>query len=73
MKRQCLKMSDNGQHYTIIRDYDQEFEYALYYHYRDIGKNGYPVNHRKLIDRYVTMYDALSALKEEIFRREMVI
>ena len=66
MTRKVMSISDWNNQFTCIRDTSKEQEYALYTHYCDIGKNGYPVNHRKLIGRYPTLYHVVYAMKDMI-------
>ena len=66
MTRKVMSISDWNNQYTCVRDTSKDLEYALYYHYRDMGKNGYPANHRKLIGRYPTLYHVVSELTNRI-------
>ena len=63
MTRQVMKVSDYQNQFTAVRDESKEKAYALYKHTRDIGKNGYPVTHRKLIGRFYTLYGVLRELE----------
>ena len=64
MTRKVLSVSDWNNQYSCIRDTSKDEEYALYYHFNAINKDGYPTKRRKLIGRYPTMYHVLSVLKE---------
>jgi len=66
MKRQVMKISEGRNQFTCIRDTEQEMEYALYEHWTGIGKYGHLVKHRKLIGRYISMWDMLTAVKERL-------
>lgn len=64
MKKKVMTISDHQNQFTCIYDTDQEMEYALYEHWTGIGKNGYPVKHRKLLGRFYGMYSVLNYLKD---------
>lgn len=67
MKRQIMKLSDYQNQFTCVRDTDQEMEYALYEHWTaNDGKYGQIVRHRRLIGRYISLWDMLTAVKERI-------
>lgn len=67
MKRQIMKLSEGRNQFTCIQDTDQDMEYALYEHWTaNDGKYGHPVRHRKLIGRYISMWDMLTAVKERL-------
>ena len=63
MTRQVMKVSDYQNQFTAIRDTSKEKEYALYEHSRVIGKDGFPVKHRKLIGRFDTLYHVIRELE----------
>ena len=50
-----LHFCDFGKEYKVIKYYGELNPYRIYHLYRDIGKNGFPVDHKKLMEKYANL------------------
>lgn len=50
--RQIMKFCEYGREYSVIKVYGEVNPYKIYHHYRDLDANGYPHEHRKLMEEY---------------------
>ena len=53
--RQVLHFVDFGKEYKVIKYYGEVNPYRIYHLYTDIGKNGFPVHHKKLMESYCSL------------------
>lgn len=53
--KQVLHFIDFGKEYSVIKHYGKVNPYRIYHHYQDIGKDGFPHKHKKMMDQYASL------------------
>ena len=49
---QVLHLVDHGNEYLVIRHFGKTNPYRIYHCYRDIGADGFPHDHKRLMEQY---------------------
>lgn len=54
--RQVLHLVDQGKEYKVIRFYGVTNPYRIYHLYRDIGADGFPHDHKRMVEAYGNLH-----------------
>lgn len=74
MKKQIVKMNVNGNIYTVINDTENKYNpLSVYKAWREYRDGTYPLDHRKLLDRYADLTSCMSRIMSDIHHKEMII
>lgn len=74
MKKQIVKMNVNGNIYTVINDTENKYNpLSVYKAWREYRDGTYPLDHRKLLDRYADLTSCVSRIMSDIHNKEMMI
>lgn len=74
MKYQIVKMNVNGTIYRVINDTENNTNpLSVYREWKEYRDGTYPLNHRKLLDRYADLNSCMCKIMSDIHNKEMVI
>ena len=74
MKCQIVKMNVNGVKYLVINDTENNCNsLSVYREWKEYRDGTYPLNHKKLLDRYADLYSCMCRIMSDIHHKEMVI
>lgn len=74
MKYQIVKMDVNGTTYRVINDTENNCNsLSVYREWKEYRDGTYPLNHKKLLDRYADLYSCMCRIMSDIHHKEMVI
>lgn len=74
MKHQIVKMDVNGTTYRVINDTENSCNsLSVYREWKEYRDGMYPLNHKKLLDRYADLYSCMCRIMSDIHHKEMVI
>lgn len=74
MKHQIVKMDVNGTTYRVINDTENNCNsLSVYREWKEYRDGAYPLNHKKLLDRYADLYSCMCRIMSDIHHKEMVI
>lgn len=74
MKYQIVKMNVNGTIYRVINDTKNNTNpLSVYREWKEYRDGTYPLNHRKLLDRYADLNSCMCRIMSDIHNKEMVI
>lgn len=74
MKHQIVKMDVNGTIYRVINDTENNTNpLSVYREWKEYRDNTYPLNHKKLLDRYADLYSCMCKIMSDIHHKEMAI
>ena len=74
MKHQIVKMDVNGTTYRVINDTENNCNsLSVYREWKEYRDGAYPLNHRKLLDRYADLNSCMCRIMSDIHHEEMVI
>lgn len=74
MKHQIVKMDVNGTTYKVINDTENDTNpLSVYREWKEYRDSTYPLNHKKLLDRYADLYSCMCRIMSDIHHKEMVI
>jgi len=74
MRKQIVKMNVNGNTYTVINDTENKYNpLSVYKAWTEYREGTYPLDHKKLLDRYADLMSCMSRIMSDIRHKEMVI
>lgn len=74
MKHQIVKMDVNGVKYIVINDTENFCNpLSVYKAWKECRDGTYPLDHRKLLDRYADLNSCMCRIMSDIHNKEMVI
>lgn len=74
MKHQIVKMDVNGTTYTVVQDTQVKINpLSVYGEWKEYRDGTYPLNHKKLLDRYADLNSCMCRIMSDIHHEEMVI
>lgn len=74
MKHQIVKMDVNGTTYKVINDTKNDTNpLSVYREWKEYRDGTYPLNHKKLLDRYADLNSCMCRIMSDIRNKEMVI
>jgi len=65
MARQILKVNENGRWFSIVKTDDEVNPYRVYRHSWEMGRYGYPTEHKKLVEKYADMRSCMILLASQ--------
>ena len=74
MKHQIVKMDVNGTTYKVINDTKTDTNpFSVYREWKEYRDGTYPLNHKKLLDRYADLNSCMCRIMSDIHNKEMVV
>lgn len=74
MKCQIVKMNVNGVKYLVVNDTENNTNsLSVYREWKEYRDGTYPLNHKKLLDRYADLNSCMCRIMSDIHHKEMVI